>query len=328
MNILTSRTNLLILDGESTYQMSDGAVVISLDTELEWGFHSLDVDHHLSRDGSRERANTDRLLRLFDEYRTPVTWAIVGHLFLDRCGGSHPDICQPTYPWLRGDWWEDDPGGSKDTAALRYGPDIVQSILDADVDHEIGTHTFSHVLCDYPGCSPKVLRDELQVCQELAEEHGIELFSLVYPQNRVDYLDVLADSGIRVFRSRSPDDRMVQKSGLGQYFLYAKTLLKRPAPTVEPIKVRDHLWSLPASQHLHYKPPRFERLNRSLSLRASRGIRAIRRVSENGGVYHLWTHPHDFDETMFRDLRAILEATERHSVPVLTMRDLIRKKES
>src|SRR3954471_20193036 len=95
-------------NGNSGARLFDGAVfTISLDFELMWGSfdsgkHRKFVSH-LARDGAggfrATRAIVERLLALFRKYDVSVTWATVGHLFLDACeereGVKHPDMPRP-----------------------------------------------------------------------------------------------------------------------------------------------------------------------------------------------------------------------------------------
>ncbi|MXR19067.1 polysaccharide deacetylase family protein [Halobacterium bonnevillei] len=308
--------------------MDEGAVVISLDTELEWGFHGFDANHHLSSDGSRERSNINQLLSLFESFDSPATWAIVGHLFLDACDGHHHDIPSPTYEEAPKGWWAEDPGQSRETAPLRYGRDIVESIHESPVPHEIGCHTFSHVLCCRKGFSKEILCEELHAWIDVAAAFDAEPFSVVFPRNEVAHLDALVETGFRVYRGTSPEWPLLFDSGIGPFQVYLKYLLGRPAPVVEPVRVEESLWELPASQHLNYDPPYFSHVDKLLDRRLTRARKAIQEVAESGGVYHLWTHPHNFDEKMFQDLRAILETAERYNVPVRTMQEIIQQKES
>src|SRR5438105_4494715 len=69
------------------------ALIISADLELAWAWRyarrvkdPLGFARHKARQGRR---NLGALLDLFDQYELPITWATVGHLFLDRCSRSH-----------------------------------------------------------------------------------------------------------------------------------------------------------------------------------------------------------------------------------------------
>src|SRR5438132_13123768 len=60
------------------------AACISADFEMSWAFR-----HHpkeVARDrGQRERENIPHLLQIFERCAFPITWATVGHLFLESC---------------------------------------------------------------------------------------------------------------------------------------------------------------------------------------------------------------------------------------------------
>src|SRR4051812_14257581 len=109
-------------DGGRGARLFDTAVfTISLDFELMWGSfdsgkHRKFVSH-LSRDGAgglrATREIVDGLLALFRKYGVSVTWATVGHLFLDACeaqgGVKHADMPRPLHSWFERDWYESDP---------------------------------------------------------------------------------------------------------------------------------------------------------------------------------------------------------------------------
>jgi peptidoglycan/xylan/chitin deacetylase (PgdA/CDA1 family) len=314
------------VDGGVTV-LKQGAVVISLDTELEWGFHGFDIDHHLSTDGTRERENIRRLLRLFDRNNAPITWAIVGHLFLETCDSQHADLIRPAYPEMSGDWYADDPGTDVTDSPLRYGRDIINAVLDASVEHEIGTHTFSHILCGRKGCTEEVVRAELDVCTTLAEEADCDITSLVFPRNEIDHLETVAESGISVYRGQSAEALLKEHSFAGPYRKRARFILQRQPSVVTPTEVLPGLWNLPTSQSLHQNPhPEWNELF-TTHPRVKRAEKAIQRAKRSNKIFHLWTHPHNFDDTMFRDLTQILEYAHQLGVPVLTMRDAVRQQQ-
>lgn len=303
--------------------LKNGALVLSLDTELEWGFHGFDIDHHLSDDGARERKLVRRLLDLFDQTDTSATWAVVGHLFLDHCDGTHSELSRPSYSHMSDDWYRGDPGSNRKVAPLRYGTDIIDAIEGAGADHEIATHTFSHVLCDRGGCSSDVLHDELQQCKQLAKERGHDLTSLVFPRNEIDHLQTVADAGINVYRGRSSENVLRREAPLGRYRKFARFLAHRPPPLVTPTEVLDGLWNLPASQYLPYGPFPQQTEALSLSPRVGRAKRAIELAKERGEFFHLSAHPHNFDASLLDDLEAILSFAKEHGVPRLTMGDAV-----
>jgi len=81
-------------------------ILITADFELAWGLQHIkeltDPRAYAESIGEQGRKNLPILLSLFEEYRIPVNWAIVGHLFLETCmreeGVPHPEI--PRIPYF------------------------------------------------------------------------------------------------------------------------------------------------------------------------------------------------------------------------------------
>ena len=169
--------------------------IISLDTELIWGYvayPSLKEVSLMKSDDKKVRGCIDILLNLFKKHNIPATWAVVGHLFLDHCecedGIPHKDM-----PRFKDDWYSTDPCTDIQKDPLYYGRDIVDKILSNRIEHEIGYHSFSHVV--FSECSRKVAEAEIKMVNKLAKEFGITLKSFVFPENKVGHIDVLRENG-------------------------------------------------------------------------------------------------------------------------------------
>ena len=118
--------------------------VHSIEIELAWGWHDRERENRyesLSSDRTTETETLVWLLDIGDKYRIPFTFDIVAHLLCPSCDGSHAGPHSPG-------WFKEDPGTDVGTDPLFYAPDLVRMIQDARVDHEICTHTFSHVSAD------------------------------------------------------------------------------------------------------------------------------------------------------------------------------------
>ena len=201
-----------------------GSVVISLDAELAWGFHdqnSPPVDRIESA-----RRGWWRLLELFDRYDVPATWAVVGHLFLEECDGIHE-----THPAPPG-WFDGDPGTDRETDPDWYGRDLIEAIRNADVDHEIGCHSFSHVEFGAPDTTRELADAEVRVSVEAAEEMGVSLRSFVFPRNVVGNRAVLSDNGILCYRRRRA--RPIDRTPLRLPWKGVETAIGRSPPLVQP----------------------------------------------------------------------------------------------
>ncbi|GGL68284.1 hypothetical protein GCM10009039_27840 [Halocalculus aciditolerans] len=300
-------------------------MVISLDTELKWGYHGFPTRKTWESSGEEIRRKVSRLLDMFSELDVPATWAIVGHLFLDSCNGEHENMPKPEYKNRSGDWYDEDPGGDFDESSCYFAPDIVDRIHSSNQSHEIGSHTFSHILCQEDGISAGVVKEEIQACIEIARRKGIEISSLVFPRNQVNFIDEVGETGIVAYRGVSPEESLRDKR-FGRYRSFLRYIRRKSAPVVKPVKRGQGIWEIPASQYLQEDPgPKVANWGRRRHPRVTRAMKSIRKAKQAGGVYHVWSHPQDFTEESFQDLNNIIEYANNISLPVITMREVINQ---
>jgi len=298
-----------------------GTVVLSVDAELGWGFHD-QKDPPADR-LANARQGWQTLVSLCDTYRIDATWAVVGHLLLDEC-----DNCHATHPTPPG-WFDHERGDDAMPAYLRYGDGLVEVLQDATADHDIGSHTFSHVEFGDSETTREMARSEVAAGIELARERGIEMQSFVFPRNNVGHLDALAAYGIECYRGVNPATKQndVWDSPAGK--LAQATLVRRPPPLVEPAVDSFGLVDIPASLHLFS----FEGQARTLVepvfgdpmvKQAKLGIDA---ATKRDGVFHMWLHPNSITEQRDVDrLREIFDYLDRRrgrtSLSVKTMAEV------
>ena len=188
-----------------TVQLDRGVFVLSIDTELMWGsFHRMSASEFEAKNG-RLRDVIALILAMLDRYSVPVTWAMVGHLFLDSCdraqdGRAHPDLGRPAYDWYPHDWYRQDPCTDLATDPLWYGADVVELVRSARTQHEIGSHSFAHLVFGDPGCPAEAARDDIEAWSAAARDCGISGRSFVFPRNRVGHLDLVAAAGFTCYR--------------------------------------------------------------------------------------------------------------------------------
>lgn len=301
-----------------------GTVSLSMEIELGWGVHDIDSHAHLSADGAAERLYLRRLLAHCDDLDLPISFNVVGHLCQSRCGGDHDG------PHRNG-WFESDPGTDAAANELFYAPEMVHTVLERPVDHELCTHTYSHVLCG--DSAPETVAWELdRVQSQMRAITGSETVSLVPPRHSRPPADVLRDAGIEVMRmsvdtsDRNPVARCVE-------------LLLGPHPQFEPAVVDGVLETycttypsltssaLPAGQ----RPP--PRVFRPLPVRARQRLqrrylrRAVDAAVESDGYCHLWCHLYDLANEwqwpVVREFLAELAARHRRGeLDVVTMAGL------
>lgn len=250
-------------------------LLISADFELAWAWQyskpiNNSIDLALAK-AKQARENIPVIINLCEEFNIPITWATVGHLFLESCnridGLAHPEL--PRLPnfenkfwkFSESDWFDNDPCSDYKNAPEWYGPDLIRMILDSRVSHEIGCHTFSHIDCSDEICSPSILKAELQLCKKLANDQDLELKSFVHPGHTIGNLNTLEMEGFTNFRT--------------DY----RNLLGYPK------RHTNGLWEFEQTAELVY------RKEWSIDYHINRYKTIIRRAIKNNTVCVFWFHP-------------------------------------
>ncbi|MGH8824610.1 MAG: polysaccharide deacetylase family protein [Jiangellaceae bacterium] len=282
-----------------------GAAVISIDTELAWG------EAH-RRDGTSaghryetEREVVERILDLFTRYGVSATWAVVGHLFLDRCsrldGLVHPEVVRPSYAWLDGDWYDIDPVTSLAEAPYFYGPDIVERIVTCPVRQEIGCHSFSHLMAGEPGCSGDAFESDLEACHAAASAAGVTLRSFVFPRNAVGHVELLSAHGYSCYRG-APGAPFAERSPTSRRLLRLADRVRPMSGSAVRPRREAGVWNLP--QTFMFAPAtRLRRL--PIRLWARQPIARLRQAVRERSLFHLWFHPYNVTVDADRALRGL-----------------------
>lgn len=268
--------------------------VISIDTEMAWGLNHRPGEVYRY---PNERQDLRRLLELFDRYEIPATWAIVGHLMLDRCdqvgGRPHPEITRPEYDWVPGDWFARDPCTDAAAAPDWYAPDLLPLIQATAVEHEIASHGFSHMMAGEAGCSRAAYDSELRAAVAAAADRGVRLRSIIHPRNSLGHLDLLPEHGFVAYRGRRPTMTATRWQRLVDLSVGSDRTAVRPMN-------EGQVWNLPATIMFTIDPrPRTWRLwIRQVERRLDQ---AVRRRS----MFHLWFHPHNLRDRPDQALAAL-----------------------
>ena len=278
------------------------AASVSADFELGWAWRNLDK-HSLMQRANTERENVPRLLQMLSEHHIPITWATVGHLFLESCqrdphGLAHPEMLRPSanFGW-DGDWYQHDPCSDAKSAPAWYCPDLIRQICNATPHHELGTHSFSHI--DFgPGASNSALvRQEIESCISAMAPFGVQPRSLIYCFNHMghQHLPLFGDLGITSVRHRDPHCRIAypERSLRGVYKIYESMNLR-------------------TTQRYDY---------------VSKATVFLGEAELHQGAFHIWFHPSDpwpIFETIFDPILRRLDQLRRENrVWIATMQDLV-----
>ncbi|OAQ54441.1 hypothetical protein HTG_02515 [Natrinema mahii] len=299
-----------------------GTIVVSLDSELAWGFH--DLESPPERRIRSARTGWRRAIDIFDSHSIPATWAVVGHLLLEECDGAHRE-----HPAADSGWFTPDPGGDASENERWFGPDLVERLRDADADHEIGWHSFSHAVFDRDRITPAIAAAEIRRCAEIARERELSASSFVFPRNVVAFRGLLAEHGFRGYRGVSPprwyDDSPAYP--LAKFASY--TVGETPPPLVRPTVDEHGLVTVPASLDLFSFEGPARRVARTVGedpvvRQAKLGIDA---AAERDGVFHVWLHPNNLVresdcDRLRRILSYVADRRDRGLLSVETMADV------
>jgi len=308
--------------------MSDATFVLSLDTEIAWAdAGKLPQSLYKDRFNGYQDIIT-RLIDLLDTYQIPATWAIVGALLLNDM--NELDVEEPIYSWS-----EPQLSSSAifhtlayDTPHWYHYPQVLEFIQQANVEHEIGTHTFTHVYAEDPATTQSIFDSQLSAVKQQFADHNIVATSIIFPRNEIKYLEVLSQHGINAYRGVERNWYHQVPGQLNRIAHYLDRLLAITPPTydIETLVVNSNLINLPSSQFLlHYDGIRNWIPTQSRVLQAKRGINSAIKKKE---LYHLWFHPHNLgsSEKMFTALEQILEYVaemrEQKKIKVKTMKQV------
>ncbi|MFA4889938.1 MAG: polysaccharide deacetylase family protein [Candidatus Omnitrophota bacterium] len=294
--------------------LDKGTFIISIDTELAWGTFDHGGHKKYKEAYEKYRFIISQVLKLFEKYDIPATWAIVGHLFLDSChredGVIHPDIVRPRHQWFGADWFSLDPVTDISSDQIWYGSDIVKMIKEAYPKQEIASHSFCHPVFSDKGCSKETAESDIAKCVRLALNEGIELRSFIFPRNLPGHLDILSKYGFKVFRGQGDRycplklPQVIKK----MYFLLDDMVATTP-PTVLPKAASNNgLIEVPASMLFRFAYGKSRIIAEGMRFRkAKKGIDA---AIKRRRIFHLWFHPISFAwkmNLMLAELDAILQ---------------------
>ncbi len=285
-----------------------GLLCISADFELAWGWRyaknqKLDAEEF----GIRERRNIPLILTKLDELKIPITWAIVGHLFIEKCergknGLPHSDMPRPCHfenelwRFNSGDWYDYDPCSSWKSAPDWYAPDLIEKIMNSNIKHEIACHSFSHIGFDEAYCSRELADAELRKCIEVMDRFGLKPISMIFPGNEAGYFDLLTKYGFKCMR----------------YFPYEWVDIAKP------IKTKEELWSIPESSNI--VPD--ENWDSKYILRRLK--KYVDKAVSKKALCHFWFHPSMKVERIkglfFPLLKYLAEKRTEGKLDILTMR--------
>ncbi len=198
------------IDSQSKFPSKEkGGLIISADFEMAWAWRYAKNGADPLDKGRAERQNFAQIIQVLETFEIPITFATVGHLFLEKCEkidhdwmARIPAFVNDNWKFTKGDWFDHDPCSDYKTAPEWYAPDLIRMIQNSGVRHEIGSHTFTHIDFSYNNCPVRVADDEIVASIKAAEPFGVVLKSMVFPGGTWGNSEVLKKHGFEIYRKR------------------------------------------------------------------------------------------------------------------------------
>lgn len=319
--------------------MEPGALVISLDLELLWGWRDEVTPKSYGKNIRGVRQALPRMLDMFDSYGIKATFATVGLICFDTKEEMLEGlpVIKPTYKNANlspyGEYFSR-VGPNEESDPYHFGASLVRSIQEHP-NHEIACHTFSHYYCGEEGQTTDQFMADLQAAKQIAEKWGIRFSSIVFPRNQCnpDYLAICLDHGIIAYRGNEHHWLYTPKPhGEEKQWRRAIRLLDtwfnisghncHPFPRAG----APPPYNIPSSRFLR---PWSRYLQALDHLRLKRITKAMDHAARFGKIYHLWWHPHNFGVNLDRNmafLKRVLDhyakLRKTHGMQSLTMAEI------
>lgn len=301
--------------------VKNGKFVLSIDLELYWGVRDkFDlISYKENLDGVY--TSVPKVLNLFRKYNVGATWATVGFLFAKNKKDllryvpnnlpAYRDQKLSPYAYLIND------EQVETYSEFHFAIDLINQISKHE-RNEIGTHTFSHFYCLESGQNALQFREDLDSALRIAKDNSFDIKSIVFPRNQVNekYLNILSDSGIRVYRGtegffsyKPAQDE--QQNYFKRLFRFVDTYVNLSGHNTYRLEEgkNSSIINLPSSRFLRPFNPRLAVLEKK---RMKRIKNSMTHAANRGEIFHLWWHPHNFGTYQEENLSILVEILEHY----------------
>jgi hypothetical protein len=283
--------------------------------ELAWGYatSAQDRSRRFSLDGARERKSILQLVEIFNHYGIIPTWALVGHLFFQRC-----ERC-PFCPILEIRGTVDDPQEIYDSGnPLWYGEDLINTLVRNGADHEFAFHGYTHAVFDEKIMDTSAARIEIEEWLRLGYRKQVIPRAVVFPRNKVGHLKLFKEFGFICYRGEIKPHPYFSFPLVGRTIRKVYNLISSllppsvySLPGIDP----SGLINLPSTEYFFGRYRRFERwldLFGLHHLSVQNMVKSVRRAAAEKKILHIRAHPCEFQTEMdFNKLHYLLGTVEK-----------------
>lgn len=273
-----------------------GTFVISIDFEYALGYADEDLSPNRQDLVRAEADISKKILKLFEKYKTPATWAIVGHLLETDCSVKdkrfHSNFPEQMFSDRSLDWFKHHPCVEQGKDDLWFDTaGVIKEVSNSQIEHDIGSHSYAHILYGDKGIKREAVITDLQEVQKIHDKNDLPLESFIFPRNMEGYHEELRKIGIKCYRGESKFWYM----RLGGFVRRLARLFDYYLPnvkTVLPSKHESGLINIPDSLLLLGRNGLRKLVLPSVMKRKIK--KGLDQAVKNNEVFHLWFHPSNF----------------------------------
>jgi peptidoglycan/xylan/chitin deacetylase (PgdA/CDA1 family) len=315
-----------------------GFFVISFDLEKYFGVFDSKTVSSYGKNILGVKDVVPKILKLFNDYNISATWAFVGMMLMKTKAQllqfgpkeriNYTDSRKSVYNFL-------ETISESDYKLYFEGFDIVKLVAESR-NQELASHTYSHSYTLESGFNVDVFKQEMEFANNLFMHYFNKKFkSIIFPRNQYskEILSIL--KGLGIFTYRGNIDCWLHKPRANhQSSIFLKTiryfdsyfnLFPKFIAKIEFDKDKS-LINIQASLFLRPYNPRFKYFEK---YKIRRIKRAMLKAAKDGGLFHLWLHPHNFGINQKQNLEQLGEILnyylilkEKYDFVNVTMADL------
>ncbi len=288
-----------------------GTFTISLDFELYWGVRDKRTVESYQQNLDGVYTAIPKVLEMFAMYGIHATWATVGFLFFkdfDELKKHLPDKL-PSYEKKELSAYEYIASENEKDLKYHFARELIDTIKQTP-SQEIASHTFSHFYTREQNSATNSFKSDARAYEKLAKDEGIEIDSIVFPRNQIDYddLSVLKDVGIKVYRGNpnhwAYKDGDIEKSFFKRVFRFVDIYLNLSGYHTSLTQSHDGLVEVKSSMFFRPYSKKFAFLE---NLKLKRVKDAMTHAAKKKQNFHLWWHPHNFGVNQEQNLKNLEE---------------------
>lgn len=272
-----------------------GQFTISLDTEIAWGKIESNRREQFYPLFENTKDVIERLIDLFDQYEIPATWGIVGRLvekekpFISKLENFYPNQTDALL-------YNDNKRNKSDNSYLYY-PKLLDLLKQAKVEHDIGSHSYSHIVFNnvrtIKGVEKEVAQKDFIAGQKLFSNNGLTPKSFIYPLNAVGHTELLKESGFTCYRGDTISSFSNYPSFLRRLLRQLELFFPICPETIDTSIQPNKLVCIPGSMHFKIIHLGIKK-HIPFSVLERKAIKGLNKAVTTQKCFHLWFHPFDF----------------------------------